>query len=296
MAIPTKKYQYTVPTDSGHVAHKILAFVPHGSRVLEIGCSSGSQTRLLKNTLDCRITGIEIDAAAAEDAREFCERLIIGDIENLNLTEDFSGQSFDVIILSDVLEHLKYPGDTLMKLRPLLGQSGILLASIPNIAHAAICWELAHGRFDYRDYGLLDDTHIRFFTKKSITRLFEKSGYYISAWDRSIKRPQNTEFEVRPLSVEENAFLAWIEEQNPEADTYQFVVKAHSTEQRGMFESDLQEVQAGFNTARDEIQHLKQHNQQLDSQINWLEGHRFGGLTPLFESLRQWLWFTKNKP
>ncbi len=295
MAIPTKKYQYTVPTDSDHVAHKILALVPPGSRVLEIGCSSGSQTRLLKNTLGCSVIGIEIDAAAAEDAREFCTQLIIGDIENLNLTDELGNQPFDVIILSDVLEHLKHPADALMKIRPLLSKSGILLASIPNIAHAAICWELAHGRFDYRDYGLLDDTHIRFFTKKSITHLFEGSGYYIAAWERSIKRPQETEFEVRPLSAEDHAFLAWIEARNPEADTFQFVVKAYSTEQRGMFESHLQEAQVGINTARAEIQQLKQHNQQLASQIKWLEGHRFGGLTPLFENLRQWLWLTKKK-
>jgi len=295
MAIPTKKYQYTVPTDGDHVAHKILASVPLRSRVLEIGCSSGSQTRLLKNTLGCSVTGIEIDAAAAEDAREFCERLIIGDIENLNLIEVLGDQPFDVIILSDVLEHLKHPGDTLMKIRPLLGQSGILLASIPNIAHAAICWELAHGRFDYRDYGLLDDTHIRFFTKKSIAHLFEASGYFVAAWERVIKRPQETEFEVRPLSAEDNAFLAWIEAQNPEADTFQFVVKAHSTEQIGMFESDVQEAQAEINTARTEMQQLKQHNQQLASRIDWLESHRFGWLTPLYESLRQWIWSTKKK-
>jgi len=294
MAMPTKKYQYTVPNDSDHVAHKILALVPPGSRVLEIGCSSGSQTRLLKNTLGCSVTAIEIDATAAEDAREFCARLIIGDIENLNLVEELGNQSFEVIILSDVLEHLKHPGDTLMKIRPLLGQSGILLASIPNIAHAAICWELAHGRFDYRDYGLLDDTHIRFFTKKSITHLFERSGYYIAAWERNIKRPQETELEVRPLSAEGIAFLTWIEAQNPEADTYQFVVKAYSTEQRGMFESDLQEVQAGINAARAEIQQLKQYNQQLTSQINWFEGHRFGRFTQFFESMRQWLWSAKK--
>lgn len=295
MAIPTKKYQYTVPTGSNHVLHKILAMVPPGSRVLEIGCSSGSQTRLLKNNLGCCVTGIEIDAAAAEDAREFCEKLIIGDIENINLAEDVGTQPFDVIILSDVLEHLKYPGNTLMKIRPLLGQSGILLASIPNIAHAAICWELAHGRFDYRDFGLLDDTHIRFFTKKSITHLFEGSGYYIAAWERIKKRPQETEFEVRPLSEEGDAFLAWIEAQNPEADTFQFVVKTHSTEQRGMFESDLQDAQEEINAAISEIQQLKQNNQELASQITWLEGHRFGGLTPLYESLRQWLWPTKKK-
>jgi 2-polyprenyl-3-methyl-5-hydroxy-6-metoxy-1,4-benzoquinol methylase len=295
MKIPTKKYQYTIPSEGDHVALKILAAVPPESRVLEIGCSSGSQTRLLKNSLGCTVTGIEIDAAAAEDAREFCERLIIGDIENINLTEVIGNWSFDAIILSDVLEHLKQPGDTLVKLRPFLGQTGILLASIPNIAHAAICWELAHGRFDYRDYGLLDDTHIRFFTKKSITHLFEASGYYVAAWERIIKRPQETEFEVRPLSAGDNAFLDWIEAQNPEADTFQFVVRAHSTEQRGMFESDMQKVQAEINTARVEIEQLKQHNQQLASQIQWLEGHRFGGLTRLSESLRRWLWSTKKR-
>ena len=295
MAIPTKKYEYKVASDSEHVVNKILALVPPSSRVLEIGCSSGSQTRLLKNSLGCVVTGVEIDAAAAEETREFCERLIIGDIENLDLIEQLGNKPFDVIILSDVLEHLKRPGDTLIKVRPLLGQDGILLASIPNIAHVAICWELAHGRFDYRDYGLLDDTHVRFFTKKSIIHLFEKAGYYIAAWDRITKSPHETEFGIRPLSQEEDSFLTRIEAQNPEANTYQFVIKAHSTEQRGMFESDLTLAKEEIHAAQSEILELKRRNQQLSSQVTWLADHRFGGLTSIFDRLRQWLWPTNRK-
>lgn len=284
----SKKYLYKIPDDSNHVATKITAWINNGQEILEIGCASGIQTRHFRERLGCRVTGIEIDPLAAEDARPYCENLIIGSIEELDLPKALGDKLFDVIILADVLEHLIDPAKALIKVRPFLKKEGSLIASIPNIAHAAICWELAHGRFDYHKFGLLDDTHIRFFTKKSIIHLFERSGFYISAWERIIKRPKETEFVVHPLSAEESAFLAWIEAQNPEAHTYQFVVKTHSTEHRGMFESDL-------HTAKAEIQHLKQYNKQLVSQIDWLEGHRFGVLTPLLECLRQWFWSTKKK-
>ena len=164
----SKKYLYDITDDPNHVASKIFSLIDGGQTVLEVGCASGIQTRQLKERLGCKVTGIEIDPLAAEDARPYCEDLIVGSIETLDLTQALGDKRFDVITFADVLEHLYTPVEALKKVRTFLNADGYLIASIPNIAHAAICWEIAHGRFDYRKYGLLDNTHIRFFTKRNV--------------------------------------------------------------------------------------------------------------------------------
>ena len=160
-----------------------------GKSVLEVGCASGVQTRLFKERLGCKVTGIELDASAAEDARPFCEKLIIGNIETLEISKSLSSERFDTVVFADVLEHLYTPANALEKVRPFIKSGGDLIASVPNITHASICWEIAHGRFNYRKYGLLDNTHIRFFTKRTLSELFEAAGYRILSLDRVIKLP-----------------------------------------------------------------------------------------------------------
>ncbi|CAH1904805.1 Methyltransferase domain-containing protein [Candidatus Nitrotoga sp. HW29] len=283
----SKKYLYNIPDDSNHAATKISAWINNNQEILEIGCASGIQTRHFKENLGCSVTGIEIDALAAEDARPYCESLIIGSIEELDLPEALGDKRFDAITLADVLEHLIDPARTLIKVRPFLKEGGHLIASIPNIAHAAICWELAHGRFDYQKFGLLDNTHIRFFTKKNIVKLFEETGYRIISIDRVIKVPQETEFTVHCNSAQDQSFLDWISEQNPEAHTYQFIIKAcvTSTDQP---ESSYQEL-ATLDTIQQlesKIGELNRQNLGLKSQIAWLENHRFGPLTNLVDRLR----------
>jgi len=172
-----KKYLYNITDEPNHAASKLIALIGAGQTVLEVGCASGIQTRQFKERLGCKVTGVELDHLAAEDARPYCENLIIGNIEDLDLRQTLGDRHFDAITFSDVLEHLYEPADTLKKVRPFLKESGHLIASIPNIAHAAICWELAHGRFDYQKYGLHNNTHIRFFTKKNAAKLFEDAGY-----------------------------------------------------------------------------------------------------------------------
>lgn len=283
----SKKYLYNIPDDPNHSASKIFAWIDSGQEVLEVGCASGIQTRQLKERLGCQVTGIEIDPLAAEDARPYCENLIIGNIEDLDLSQKLGGKRFDVITFADVLEHLYDPAGALKKVCPFLKEGGCLIASIPNIAHAAICWELAHGRFDYQKYGLLDNTHIRFFTKKNVAKLFEEAGYRIVSWDRVTKSPQETEFSVHCGSAQDQAFLDWVGENNPEALTFQFIVKALPVPVDEQI-SDYRQFDAldTINKLEGKIGELTQQNIGLKSQISWLENHRFGPFSGLINRLR----------
>lgn len=286
-----KKYLYDIPDGPNHSASKVFAWINSDQDVLEVGCASGVQTRYLKEHLNCRVTGIELDPHAAEDARPYCENLIIGSIEELDLSTALGKQHYDAITFADVLEHLHDPADTLRKIRPFLKENGYLIASIPNIAHAAICWELAHGRFDYQKFGLLDNTHIRFFTKKNVARLFEETGYQIVSWDRVTQTPQETEFNVHCNSAQDQAFLDWICEQNSEAHTYQFIVKARPIDNNAAeFSYDQLEALDTRQQLQAEIGELTRKNMRLKSQINWLEKNRFGPFSGLIDRLR-----TKNQ-
>lgn len=284
----SKKYLYTVTDDPNHSASKIIAWLERGQEVLEVGCASGSQTRFLKEALACRVTGIEIDKLAAEDARPYCENLIIGNIENLDLSTQLGDKRFDVITFADVLEHLYEPAEALRKIRPFFKKDGYLIASIPNIAHAAVCWELAHGRFDYQKYGLLDNTHIRFFTKKNVVKLFDEAGYKITSWDRVSKLPKETEFNVHCGTDEGQTFLDWIEKNNPEANTYQFIVKAQplSVNEQATDYPQLDALDT-IKKLEGEIGELTKQNTGLKSQLNWLESHRFGPFSSFFKRLQQ---------
>lgn len=112
--------------------------------------------------------------------------------------------------------------------------------------------------------------------------LFEEAGYRIVSWDMVTKTPKETEFNVHCCSVQDQAFLDWICEHNPEAHTYQFIVKASPN---GQFEAldTVQKLEA-------KIGELTQHNKKLKSQISWLESHRFGSFSSLINQLRN-----KNK-
>lgn len=283
----SKKYIYNIPNDENHVANKIIKWVDNNNSVLEVGCASGIQTRILKESLNCKVTGLEIDPIAAEDARVYCNNLIIGNIEEIDLSQVIDNKKFDTILFVDVLEHLVNPKTALEKVQPYLSDGGNLIASIPNIAHAAICWELAHGRFDYQKFGLLDNTHIRFFTRKNVTKLFEEAGYQIISWDRVIIPPEETEFKVHCTSAKGQSYLDWINELNPDSHTYQFIVKARPTfnEKDEPMHLQLEKID-NIPRLESKIEELTNQKTKLQSQVDWLEKHRFGGLTSLINKLR----------
>jgi 2-polyprenyl-3-methyl-5-hydroxy-6-metoxy-1,4-benzoquinol methylase len=226
MKAGASKYGYEVTLDAQTTAARVLRMVGTNKSVLEIGCASGSQTRALKEQMNCSVTAIEIDPSAAAKAQAFSDRLLIGDVESPELLQQLGTTTFDVVLLSDVLEHLRDPKELLRRIKAFVHPHGWVVASIPNVVHASVIYEMARGRFDYQLEGLLDETHVRFFTKQSALATFEDAGYIVETVDRVIVNPSNTEFQTRPVTKEDEAFLEYILANNAEARTYQFLLKA----------------------------------------------------------------------
>ncbi len=223
-----KNYGYEIDLNNmNSVATKILKMIDKDANILEIGCAVGHMTKILTEMLKCHVTCVEIDPAAAEKASAYCRRMLVGDIENIELDGLLKPGEFDVIILADVLEHLKDPWKTLERLRLYLRDDGFILASIPNVAYAGLILDLIEGKFRYRPLGLLDDTHLRFFTRESVRELFERTGYIISYWDRSVIEPSASEFKQRLDNYPQN--ITDLIYRNNDADTYQFVIKAYKS-------------------------------------------------------------------
>jgi 2-polyprenyl-3-methyl-5-hydroxy-6-metoxy-1,4-benzoquinol methylase len=165
-----------------NVRRDILPFLPAGAeRVLEIGCGSGATLAHIKQQgLAAWVGGFEFDAEAAAVARPHVDWLTQGDVETTPI--DLAPGSLDAIMCLDVLEHLRDPWALMPKLTPLLAPHGVLIASIPNVRnHVVVGNLLFRGKWDYQDEGLLDRTHLRFFTHASARELVEKGGLVVDA-------------------------------------------------------------------------------------------------------------------
>ncbi len=127
---------------------------------------------------DCTVIGIEYDKEAAEKARDHCEQVIVGDLDRID-EFPFKRNEFDHILFMDVLEHLRDPAALLKKLRPFLKAEGTIIISIPNVANLSVRSGLLFGRWNYTEYGIMDRTHLRFFTRKTATALVTGAGYSI---------------------------------------------------------------------------------------------------------------------
>jgi len=159
---------------------EMLKYVPDTARhILEVGCSEGNFCQAL-NRPDREIWGVEINPEAAQIASKVCHKVLIGDFDAI--FDQLPANYFDCVIFNDVLEHLYTPWETIKKVKLLLSPSGVLVSSIPNFRYIAnlITEVLIEGEFRYKpEGGILDDTHMRFFTSKSICRMFREQGYEI---------------------------------------------------------------------------------------------------------------------
>ena len=159
---------------------EMLDFVPAACKsILEVGCSSGAFGALLKERDPaCEVWGIEPDAEAARKASTRLDRVISKPFSSD--VEELKGKRFDAICFFDVLEHLVNPEKALRDCRNFLNEDGVIVASIPNILHFYQISEiLIQQDWRYRDEGIMDNTHLRFFTKKSIVRMFETCGFTV---------------------------------------------------------------------------------------------------------------------
>ena len=200
--------------EGGHA--KLLALVGSGKRVLDVGCSSGYLARPLV-ARGCTVVGIEQDPAAAEAAREICEEVILGDVEELELP--FAPASFDVVLCGDLVEHLRDPERLLARMRPLLRDDGRLVLTTPNVANWALRLGLLFGRWRYTDRGLLDRTHVHLFTRQTLVETLESAGFRIVELDFTVPVPV-----LGSPGVERAAHA--IGRVRPPLFAYQFVVAA----------------------------------------------------------------------
>lgn len=158
---------------------EIFPFIPHGiKKTLDVGCATGVFSAKLRKERSTEAWGIEMLEEAAEIAKTKLDKVLIGSFDEVS--DNLPQKYFDCIFFNDVLEHMPYPETCLSKIKTNIHPEGKIMASIPNIRHIEVLRELLFQKdWHYKDSGILDRTHLRFFTKKSIIRMFEDCGYKV---------------------------------------------------------------------------------------------------------------------
>jgi 2-polyprenyl-3-methyl-5-hydroxy-6-metoxy-1,4-benzoquinol methylase len=222
--------RYETEIDLNHANNSqtmLITMAGHDRTVLDVGCAAGDTARALV-ARGCTVSGVEIDADAAEPTRDLYEDLVIANIEESPLSTHFKPESFDAIIFGDVLEHLLRPDAALRDAIPLLAPEGRILVSIPNVAHASVRLSLLHGSWEYRDKGLLDETHLRFYTRESVCRLLEDAGLVIEELRSTVLDPFH-QVAIEDVGIDPRRLppgvIEWVRHQ-PEALNFQYVASA----------------------------------------------------------------------
>ena len=163
----------------------LFNLIPRDSkRVLDVGCGTGELGYLLKQRGIEYVAGVELKREVAELARTKLDEVVEADIEKIEL--HFGEGYFDCIVFGDILEHLIDPWNALMRMKRFLSDEGCMVCSIPNIRHYGVIARLMLDRWQYQQEGLLDKSHLRFFTLGSIRTMIDEAGYTIIQLRRQI--------------------------------------------------------------------------------------------------------------
>ncbi|MHB1739715.1 MAG: methyltransferase domain-containing protein [Actinomycetes bacterium] len=223
--------RYHHPQDmSGENAHaRCVALIPPGSTVLDLGCATGLISEQLV-ARGCTVVGVEIDPVAASHARRWCTHVEVADLETVDLARVLHRWGpFDVVLAADILEHLVEPGAVLARARKLLAPHGMLVTSVPNVAHSSVRMALLQGRFPYTPTGLLDSTHLRFFTAESMVAMLSSGGFTPQQIHR-VRLPLERSELIASGLVRLDPELIPVVTRAPDHDTYQFVTVSHAAE------------------------------------------------------------------
>lgn len=216
--------QESIDPDAANDSHALLVeLVGRDRRVLDVGCSTGYLGEALA-ARGCIVDGIEKDPAAAELARARMNDVAVLDLDRDDLAEQLAGKAFDSIVFGDVLEHLADPDRVLQSATKLLAAGGSVVISVPNVAHGSLRLALLQGRWEYRDTGLLDRTHVRFFTRESTLAMVRSAGLVVTRLWATVLDPLGGEVEIDADQLPW-AVVDWVRRQ-PDANVYQFVVRA----------------------------------------------------------------------
>ena len=214
--------------DSERTSLSVLTgHIPAGARVLDLGCGSGAIGRFLAardGTAAGPIDGLTISADEAALAAPTYRRVEVADLDAAHLPQLFAPAGYDAIVCADVLEHIRQSPRVLAECRALLAPGGRLLLSIPNAGYSGLVAELMAGEFRYRAEGLLDETHVRFFTRRTLMRFLREHGWVDVQADVITRQLPDSEFNVAfdalPPAVARHLLAL------PDALTYQFIVVA----------------------------------------------------------------------
>ena len=279
-------YDMPVDPDAENNTHAYcVALVGHNKSVLELGCATGHVTRAMVDR-GCKVVGIELDAAAATVAETWAERVVAGDIDRGEVWDQIDDESFDVVLCGDVLEHLRDPLDALRSAVRKLKPDGYVVTSLPNVAHGDVRMLLLGGSFRYREVGLLDRTHLRFFTLETIRELLRDAGLLVVDTKRVVVPLFGTELEVERDGIPQATVDGILSD--PEAETYQFVMKSVRdngsqavadladrlgalTASSEIVRRDLQEASALNVSLREQVRRLRDHIDAMDGHVAGLE-------------------------
>ena len=202
------KYDFELDVESENSLSVIISMINRNSTILEFGPANGRLTRYLHENLGCIVDIVEIDSEAGIEAAKYSRNFLVGledgNIENFTWCQKLNENKYDYIIFADVLEHLHDPKEVLIRVKSLLNDDGVVLLSVPNIAHNAVLLNLLENKFPYRNVGLLDNTHIHFFAYHDLKEMIKECGYYCLEQKATYCKPENTEFHNSYDSIEKD--------------------------------------------------------------------------------------------
>ena len=214
-------YQRTLNTDTHDSLSIIAELIKPGQSLLDLGMGAGTLGKFLSSRQPILADGVSLNPAEADLARQWYRKAVVADLDHVDLAALFGGARYDVIVCADVLEHLKEPQRILAQARGLLAPGGRLITSVPNAGYCGLVAELMQGDFRYRPEGLLDATHLRFFTDASLRRFFIENEWEVMSVTPVQRSLLESEFQVAFDSLP--PAIARYLLAMPDALTYQFV-------------------------------------------------------------------------
>lgn len=269
------RYDYAFDLEGDAWAARLLRRVPEGGSVLELGPGPGAMTQVLRARGQA-VTVVENDPAALQALQPLGVELVEADLDGRVWLDALEGRRFDTILACDVLEHLRQPEQVLKALAGLLQPMGSVIISLPNIAYAGVAAALRAGMFDYADKGLLDRTHLRFFTRRSIEQLLMDCGWVPIAWEANRVPVAQSEFawywESIPDAWRQHLLTGWAD-----FDVYQWMVVAAPA--RDSRDWAAVQVRAEANQLRTQLQalqvtHAAEHASLLEHQKAFAEARQ----------------------
>jgi GT2 family glycosyltransferase/2-polyprenyl-3-methyl-5-hydroxy-6-metoxy-1,4-benzoquinol methylase/glycosyltransferase involved in cell wall biosynthesis len=254
-----ERYTYDIDMSTQNAAAEVIRLTGRNKRVLELGPGPGTILNYLSVHSQCIVSAVELDQQCVQALKPICETVVKADLDQSDWIKSFDGQQFDVIVAADVLEHLRDPMQCLMNARELLAPEGYLVVSIPNVGHNSVLASLFSGRFPYQSRGLLDRTHLRFFTRHDFETILLETGFLATSWKAIKMSPSQAELGHHWLELTQSQQA--ILNENPYGNDYQYVVKAFSSSEAGTLariESINEELRSMNVRLNEELQELKE--------------------------------------